>query len=352
MQVTPPNSRYGRYAERVEILDRILERLSALPGVDAVALTGTIPFSEMILDSSPFEFVGAPPAGSDTILHATAIMASRDVFRALGIRLIAGRTFLEGEGAPDPESGTWDAPVGIVDAQFARQYFPGVDPVGRQINHYGFRNVTIVGVAESVNQQSLGAAYKANIYYPYRQLASTISIGIVVRSPLDPSTVSSVVAAAIREIDPELPVYDVRGLEQRVARSVGDRSLAAAVLGGFAALALVLALLGTYGVLSYRTAQRTHELGIRLAIGARPDDLIGMVFRSGAVLAAVGLTIGVAVYLSLARVLESMLYGIGPRDPLVVAGGVVSLLAAALLASWLPARRAARLNPVVALRTE
>jgi ABC-type antimicrobial peptide transport system permease subunit len=160
------------------------------------------------------------------------------------------------------------------------------------------------------------------------------------------------VAEAIREVDPELPIYDPRTMQQRVARSLGDRSLAAAVLGGFAALALVLALLGTYGVLSYSTAQRTHELGIRIAVGARPDEVIGMVLRSGAVLAAAGLAIGVAVYLGLARVLDSMVYGIGPRDPVIVAGGLALLLGAALLASWLPARRAARLSPMVALRDE
>jgi putative ABC transport system permease protein len=352
MQITPPTSRYGEYALRVEAFDRILGRLRALPGVEAVALTGTIPFSEMILDSSPFEFVGAPPNGSDSILHATAIAASPELFRALGVRMLAGRTFEETEGTRDPESGAWENPVGVIDEQFARQYFPGVDPVGRRINHYGFRDVTIVGVVESVNQRALAATYKANIYYPYRQLPFPLGAGIVVRSTLEAGAVSSMVASAIREIDPELPVYDVRTLEQRVTRSLGDRSLAAAVLGGFAALALVLALLGTYGVLSYSTAQRTQELGIRLAVGARPDDVVGMVLGSGARLVGAGLLVGMLVYLGVARVLESMVYGIGPRDPVVVGVGLAVLLVAALLASWFPARRAAKLDPVDALRSQ
>jgi putative ABC transport system permease protein len=350
MQVTPPNSRYGRNPARVEVFDRILERLRALPGVEAVALTGTIPFSGMILDSSPFEHVGAAPPGSDSVRHATAIAASPDVFRALGIRMIAGRDFRDGEGALNTVTGTWDQPVGIIDEQFASQYFPGTNPVGRQIDHYGFRGATIVGVVESVNQQELGAAYKANVYYPYRQIAFPLGAGIVVRSALDPSTVSAMVGAAIREIDPELPIYDTRTLEQRIARSVGDRSLAAVVLGAFAGLALVLALLGTYGVLSYSTAQRSRELGIRMAVGAAPADVVSMVLRSGARMAALGLGIGLAVYLGASRALDAMVYGVGPRDPVVVGGALVVLMAAALLASWLPARRAARVDPVGTLR--
>ena len=352
MQVTPPNSRYGRWADRVEIFDRILGRIRALPGIEIAAFTGTIPFSDMILDSSPFEYAGTVPAGADSIWHATAIAVSPEVFDAMGIRMLRGRTFREGEGRRDPVTGALNAPVGIIDEQFAKQYFPGVDPVGRQITHYGFRNVTILGVVESVNQQALGAPYKANIYYPYGQLPFPLGAGIVIRSDMDPAAVTSMVQAAVREIDPELPVYDTRTLEQRVHRSLGDRSLAVTVLGGFAALALVLALLGTYGVLSYSTAQRTQELGIRLAMGARPDDVVGMVLGGGARLAAAGLLVGVLVYLVVARVLESMVYGIGPRDPVVMGVGLVALLIAALLASWLPARRAARLDPVVALRNQ
>jgi putative ABC transport system permease protein len=340
MQITPPGSRYGGNEERLALYERIVERVGALPGVEAAALTGTIPFSDMILDSSPFQFVGPPPAGSDSTWHATAIPVTADVFRAFGIEMTTGRTFRDGEGASDD-------PVGIVDEQFARQFFPGVDPVGRRITHYGFENVLIVGVVRSVNQRELGAQYKANVYYPYRQLVFPWA-GIVVRSPMDPASVTSMVAAAVREIDTELPVYDARTLRERVAGSVGNRSLAAAVLGGFAVLALALALLGTYGVLSYSTAQRTHELGIRVAVGARPRDVVGTVVRGGAGLAALGLGIGFAVYAAVARVLESMLYGVGTRDPLVMGVGLVVLLAAALLASWLPARRAARADPVVA----
>jgi putative ABC transport system permease protein len=342
MQITPPGARYGQSDARLALFERIVERVRTLPGVEAAALTGTIPFSDMILDSSPFTFVGPPPEGSDSTLHATAIPVTPDVFRVYGIPLLSGRAFHEGEGA-------WDAPVAIVDEQFARQYFPGVDPVGQRFTHYGFQEIEIVGVVRSVNQEELGARYKANVYYPYRQLVFPWA-GIVVRSPLDPASVTSMVAAAVREIDPELPIYNARTLERRVARSVGDRSLAATVLGAFAALALILALLGTYGVLSYGTAQRTHEMGIRMAIGARPRDVVGMVVRGGALLAALGLTIGLALYTAVSRVLESMLYGIGPRDPLVMGAGLAVLLAAALAASWLPARRAARADPVVALR--
>jgi putative ABC transport system permease protein len=352
MQVTPPNTRYGRYADRVQVFERILESLRAIPGVEAVGLTGTIPFSSMILDSSPFEFVGAAPPGSDSTRHATAIAVSPDAFRALGIRMVAGRTFRDSEGVRDPATGAFSEPAAVIDEQFARQYFPGLDPVGRQIDHYGFRGVTIVGVVESVHQQELGAAYKANVYYPYRQLPFPGGAGIAVRSSLDPAAVGTLVAAAIRWVDPELPVYDTRTLEQRIARSVGDRSLAAIVLGAFAALALALALLGTYGVLSYSTAQRTRELGIRVAVGAAPADVVGMVLLAGGGMAVLGLGIGLALYAGVSRGLAAMVYGVGAWDPLVMAGSLALLIAAALVASWLPARRAARVDPVGALRGE
>jgi putative ABC transport system permease protein len=352
MQLSPPNSRYGLYAARVELFDRVLERLRALPGVESVALSGTLPFSDMILDSSPFAFVGDVPMGGDSILHATAIAASAELFETLGVRMVRGRSFRPGEGRRVMPSGVLQEPVAVIDEEFARQYFPGVDPVGRQIDHYGYRGVTIVGVVESVSQSALDAAYKANVYYPYSMLQFPLGAAIVVRSSLAPAAVTSMVAAAVREVDPQLPIYDARTMDERIARSLGDRSLAATVLGAFAVLALALALLGTYGVLSYSTAQRTRELGIRLAVGARPVDVIGMVVRTGGKLAALGLGTGMLVYLTLSRLLESIVYGVGPRDGLVMTTGLAVLLAAALFASWLPARRAARVDPVEALRRD
>jgi putative ABC transport system permease protein len=239
----------------------------------------------------------------------------------------------------------------VIDEQFARQFFPGVDPVGRRIDHYGYRNVEIIGVARSVHQEQLLAAHKANVYYPFSQLVYPWA-GIVVRSTLDAAAVAGMVAEAVRGVDPELPVYDVRTLEERVVRSLGDRSLAATVLGAFAGLALVLALLGTYVVLSYGASERTRELGIRIALGARPGEVTAMMVRCGATLAVVGLALGALVYAAVGRVLASMLYEVGPMDPLVLVGGIAALLGAALLASWVPARRAARVDPIVALRPE
>jgi len=157
----------------------------------------------------------------------------------------------------------------------------------------------------------------------------------------------------MREVDPDLPVYDVHTLEERVGDSLGARKLAVGVLGAFAALALSLALLGTYGVLSHSTSQRTRELGIRMALGARPGDVIGMVLRSGATLAAAGLIAGVVVYLGVGgRLLKALVYGISPNDPLTLGASIAVLAIAALVACWIPAWRASSVNPAVTLRAE
>jgi predicted permease len=341
MQIAPPRSRYPR-EQRLALYDRILERLRAVPGLDAVALTSKVPFSDMLLDSSPLTIPGAPPLADGEQPHANAMSVTPDYVRAMGVRVVQGRAFT------DADRGT---PVAMVDEQLARQYFPDGNAVGRQIDHYGFQGVTIVGVVRSVDQAELGGEAHPTVYYPYTQLPYAWG-AVVVRSTLPTGTVTTMVRQALREIDPELPVYDARPMTERVASSLGARRLAVGVLGGFAALALVLALLGTYGVLSYGTSQRTRELGIRLALGAQPGAVVGMVLRGGLLLAGVGLALGVVAYLGLGRLLQSVVYGVSPRDPVTLALGVAVLLGAALVACWIPARRAARVDAIVALRAE
>ena len=314
MQISPPSTRYPAWQKRSALYQQIMERVRALPGVEAAALTASVPFSDMGLSSSPFSVPGAPPLPDGQQRHANAIPVTPEFFRTMGIPLLRGRPFTDADGPDAPR-------VVIVDEQLAKQYFPDEDPIGRVINHFG-AGLTIVGVASSVRQSDLGAGYKAVVYYPFYQLAFGTA-GIVVRSALSLDVIGTAVRGAVRAVDPLLPVYDVQAMPARLERSLGARRLAVTVLGGFAGLALLLAMLGTYGVLSYSTSQRTRELGIRMALGAQPGDVVTMVLRNGLVLAAIGLVVGVVVYVGIGgRVLNALLYGVGARDPMTLLVGV------------------------------
>jgi putative ABC transport system permease protein len=343
MQITPPSARYP-WARRAALYRQVMDRVQTVPGVESAAMTGTLPFSDMGLDSSPFSIPGAPPLPDEQQRHANAVPVTPEYFRTMGIALLRGRAFTDADG-PDAQR------VVIVDEQLANQYFPNENPVGRVIDHFG-QGLTIVGVARSINESELGAPHKAVVYYPYYQMPFP-SAGIVVRSTASLDMIASEVRRAVQSVDPLLPVYDVQAMPIRVERSLGARRLAVTVLGGFAGLALLLAMLGTYGVLSYSTSQRTRELGIRMALGAQPGDVVTMVLRNGLTLAAIGLATGIVVYLAIgSRVLAALVYGVGSRDPLTLVVGIALLTLAAAVACWIPARRAALVDPSVTLRVE
>jgi len=212
-------------------------------------------------------------------------------------------------------------------------------------------DLEIVGVVANVAPEALGEAPHPTIYYPLRQLG-TGSAAIVLRASLPPAGAERLVRDAVRALDPQLPVHDVRVMRERVVESLGARRLAVAVLAGFAAIALALAVLGIYGVLSYGVTQRLRELGIRTALGAQARDVVGLVLARGVRLTLAGLVAGTLLFLALGRGLSALLYGVGPRDPVTIASGVALLGAVAIVASWLPARRAARVEPIHILRTE
>jgi putative ABC transport system permease protein len=345
LQITPGGTRYASNAARVAMYDQLLQRVDALPGVEAAGLTTTLPFSDMIQDSSPFQIVGdAAPIPEGETRHANITVVGGDYFQALGIPLLRGRLFTSADDRDAPH-------VVIIDEELANRYFPNEDPVGRQIGT-AEQPVTIVGVVGSIRQRELTGGLKATRFYPYHQMPWYPWAGLTVRGSLEPTALAATVRSAIRDVDPELPVFDLAPMQQRVERSVGAQRMAVTVLAGFAALALTLAVLGTYGVLSYSTSQRTHELGIRMALGAQPGDVLQMVLRNGIALAGSGLIVGIAAYFAIARLIESMVFGVSARDPMAMAIGLSTLLVAALIATWIPARRAARVDPVVALREE
>ena len=343
MRITVTGPRYPTPETRDALRIDLLERLKSAPGVDAAGIAYGLPFTDLGT-SSPLTIFGAEPLPNGEQRHANLWFVGGDYFQAMGIPLIAGRIFDERDVANAERAY-------IIDEQLAKQYFPGQDPIGRRISQGP--DGTIIGVVASVKKTTLDEPGKAATYQAYAQNPWAIgSMSIVLRGRGAPESLVNTARTVIRDIDPNLPVYDIQPMKTRVERSVGARRFAMQVLGGFAALALVLAGLGIYGVISYGTSQRRQEIGIRMALGAQPRDVIGMVLKGGAVLAGIGLAFGALLFLGVERLLVSLLYGLSPRDPVTLVVSVAILGAIALVACWIPARRAARLDPTVALRAQ
>lgn len=341
-QLTLPSSEYQTGAHRLAFADAFLRRLRAVPGVETVGLGWTLPFSGLT-NSSPFEIIDKPYEPGMPERHADTRFASPEYFRTLRIPLLRGRGFSEADAAGSQ-------PVVLIDEQLAGEFFPGENPIGRKIDH-AWGPVTIVGVVGSVNHGELGEPPKATVYYPYQQVPVG-SMFVVARSSLDLPDFARTARTALGSIDPGLPIYDVRSMEERIAASLGTRELAMGVLTGFAVLSLTLAVIGIYGVMRYSVNQRTREIGIRVAVGARPGEVSALVTRQGMTLAALGLSLGLLLAFAATGLLSGLLFGISPHDPVTFVGATVLLAGSALLACWLPARRASRVDPITALRSE
>jgi putative ABC transport system permease protein len=341
-RVSLPSATYKQQAQKVALFDQLTERLAGLPDVESVGAISDLPFAEG-RNSSPFKIEGKPVGPGEPERHADMRFVEGDYFKTLGIPLLRGRAF----GLDDRSGSPW---VVVIDESLVRQYFGSENPIGRSISQGP--TATIVGVVGAIKHGDLTEADKPTIYYAYSQAPWYPGLYVTLRSRQDPGPLLSEAKSTVAEVDPNLPLYDVGSMEQRVDQSLGTRRLAMVVLSGLAGLALLLALLGVYGVLSYGTSRRTHELGIRLALGAVPKDVVRMVLASGLALAGAGLLAGLAGFLLLARLLSATLYGVTPRDPLTIAAGVVMLTLGAAVAAYVPARRAARIDPVEALRDE
>jgi putative ABC transport system permease protein len=345
-QLALPRLAYGDQAPRIAFIDAVLARLAATPGASAVAIAAYLPFSGDN-SSSPFEIVGRTQLPDADRPHANFNIVSDDYFRAMGVTLRAGRAFTATDQRGSP-------PVVMIDQRLADEYFPGESPIGkhvRQLGGLGDGDPVIVGVVASVKQETLAKADKATIYYSYRQTAPP-GFSVVLRGVLPPATFAGAVRSAVAAQDRQIPVFDVRAMRERVDESLGAQRLAVWVLGAFATLALTLALLGITGVLSYTVSQRLHEMGVRLALGAQRQDIARLVVGQGARLTAFGLVAGVIAFLALGSALRSVLFGVGPRDPATIFGATALLASVALVASWLPARRASRADAATVLRRE
>jgi putative ABC transport system permease protein len=347
-RITLPEAKYPSAEQRRVFYSQLLERLSALPGVERVGSASGIPFSGWNVQAG-MSVEGHPehPQGQELDVHYQTITPG--YFETLGIPIVAGR----GLALTDRDTANR---VGVINETLARQEFGGEDPIGKRIKIGRLSDqdpwVTIVGVARDFRHYRLPQPMGPAIYYSWYQWAGwtrTVTLRTQGRNPLDQVPA---VARVLKTMDPDLPLYQVQSLEQAVDRSLWRQRMQGQVLGLFAVLALVLASVGIYGVVSYAVAQRTHELGVRMALGASRRQVVGMVVRQGALLAGIGVAAGLAGAFALTRVLATLLFGVRVTDVTVFVGIPVLLGVVAVAASWLPALRAARIDPLVAMRSE
>ena len=342
--------RYENPALRYRLIHGALERLAAVPGVAHVGIVDPLPFDGTDQGTIYLIKGGALPGESGPWPSAEFGIGGGDWLGALGIKLIAGRTF----DARDD----WQSPrVVIVDTQFAEREFRGQDPVGQRIwtsSKPPAREtdwMEIIGVVGHIDTLGPGRPSRPKIYFPTVQTIPQ-SMGFVVRAAGEPAAIVSSLRAALREVADDLSMANVRTMDQLFVSTIANQRLVLLLLGAFAALALLLAGVGLYGVVSYSVGQRTREIGIRVALGATSSSVVRLTMNEGLKRASAGFFIGVAAALALTRLLQSLLFETSPHDLVVMAAVVVVLSAVAMLACWLPARRAAKVDPVVALRAE
>jgi putative ABC transport system permease protein len=309
-----------------------------------------------------FYLEGKPVPQRGHFPEASQHVATAEYFRAMGIPLLKGRLFTQADGALPAVSGpaemmkwfeTAQMTV-VVNAAMARRYWPDEDPVGKRFQ-WGTPErrgplVAVAGVVGDSRDAALDSPAEPRFYISAYQMPRVLSL--MVRTDGDPLALSSAIRSAVKAVDPGVPVTRIRTMEQVVTTSVSGRLTNMLLLGAFAALALTLAAIGIYGVIAYTVSQRTHEFGVRMALGAARSDVLSMVVRHAALLAFTGVGIGIAGALALTRLLRGMLFGIGAADPATFATVSLLLIGVALLASYLPARRATRVDPAVALRQE
>jgi len=326
--------------------DQLLERVRTLPGVEAAGLVWDTPLSGGTPGMS-IDRVEGYEKGADERLAAGCNSVSPGYFRTLQVPILRGREFDTTDTPTSPRTV-------IVDDTLAQRYWPGQDPLGRHIylpGPGGATPVEVVGVVGRMRSRRLADAPRQTMFFPVSQ-QSAGNLTLALRTGFEPSAAVPLLRDLVRSLDPRVPLFHVRTLEQQRAGSLALQRMAAALLSGFGALALLLATIGIYGVLAYSVGRRTREVGIRVALGAQVTDVLALVLWQGARLVAAGIILGLAGALAVTRLLRSFLFEVTPLDPLTFAGVIVLLSVVSLVACWLPARRAARTDPMVALRCD
>jgi putative ABC transport system permease protein len=354
VRMSLPRTSYGEIASVSRFYRELESRILALPGVVSVGATNHVPLNGA-LASADYKVADRPPASEDQLPTAQYRMVTPAYFETMGIPLLAGRTFNDDDRLDG-------ALVAVISRSLARQSFPDRDPVGRHLlvadTPDGFRSMEIVGVAGDVKHTSLEADVLPHLYVPYHQTHRQLLVWLsnnqflVVRAAGDPLALADSVRRELAAVDATVAAADIRTTGFYVDTASAARRFSLVLVALFAGVALVMAAVGIYGVVSYTAAQRTRETGVRLALGATMNDILAQVLGEGVKRAAVGIGLGFLAALAASRALQGLLYGVGATDPLTYASVIVVLVTVALVASFLPAWRAARLDPLTALRRE
>lgn len=341
-----PETIYKTEEQQAAFFTTLEQQLKSMPGVSNAAITDALPFTNAG-GSASFSIEGRSQAPNDPGPHGNVRFVSPDYFSTLRIPVVSGRVF-------EPTDRATTGHVAVIDETLARAYWPGQNPLGQHISFDGKAPwMTIVGTAKHARASSLETDTTEGFYYlPVAQFPQT-SVAIAVRvSGADPSNLAGAIASGVRAVDSNQPVYDVKTMEARVDESLVGRRFLVVLLSVFAGLALLLAAVGLYGVISYSVKLRTQELGVRMALGARREDVLRLILLNGMKLAGVGLVLGLAATFIFGGALSSLLYEVSLFNPLTLLSTALLLTSAVLLASYLPARRAAKVDPMVALRYE
>jgi putative ABC transport system permease protein len=341
--------KYPDTARRTAFFDEVVRRVLPLPGVQSVAVAGNLPFTYNG-DSMGIAVEGIPDPPSDQWPDVIYRAIGPGYFNTMGIPLVRGREFNDGD--------TIDNTRGVVIGEkTAKHYWPNQDPIGKRLkpgatsdNEAPWR--TVIGVVKDVRQNDFIAEPKMQMYFSYKQLGQLVANALIVRTSVDPLSLATAVRNAIWSVDKDQPVANIDSMENIVAGAVARQRFSMLLLAIFAALALVLAAVGIYGVMSYTVAQQTREIGIRIALGAKRGDVLKMTVKQAIKLVGLGLAIGLPSAFILTRVMSTLLFGISATDPITFLGISLVVLVVALLASYIPALRATKVDPMIALRAQ
>jgi len=343
--INPPASRYAA-GEAVQLHTRLEEDFAAVPGVE-VLTAALLPYISGNMMNEVFLVPGESLDQNGQQAEFLSTVGNK-FFSTMGIPIVAGRAFDAQDTATSPK-------VAIINQSLARKRFPNVNPIGKEVRTGDGPEAVrarIVGICADTRYADLRDEPPPQFFLPYRQQSDVGGLTYELRSPLSPAILSLSLRAAVRKIDPDLPIVDIRTQQEQIDSTIQTERIFASLTAGFGLLALSLACVGIYGIMAYSVANRRNEIGIRLALGAQPGQVRGMILRESTWLAVAGIVVGVGAALLLTRLVKSMLYGIQPYDLPTLASGVSILLAVALAASWIPARRAARVQPMESLRHE
>jgi putative ABC transport system permease protein len=335
---------YDSPARTSAFFQEVARHASALPGVESATFASSMPLTGSTMIRRGLAVEGLPALPFDEQPDVAVVLAGPDYFHTLGISLLRGREFT----AADQQGGP---PVAIVSRSLAQKLWGDANPIGDRIVG-GSVSFTVIGVADDVKQEGVATStQRVLLYQPFLQQPPPFGI-IAVRTPGNPAALTAALQRSIQSVDPAVPISDTVTLRERLRSSVADRRFQLTLFGGFALLALGLAAIGLYSVLAYTVSEQTHEIGIRMALGAARGDVLSLVLRRGLFLVAAGAALGLLLSWPAGRLVRSSLFGVVPADPMTYLLIPAVLLSVALLATWLPARRATRVDPAISLRNE